>query len=185
MQIEVQERHSGRSAKNRQPAGPAQAATAAKLASLREISPGNPPTPSAQRSPSSASSTHSMLGVLMVSPRKIPSIRLSPLVRRNTLGIGQRGVWLARRSTARGDSASMPCAASPPSTFCHDQVTTSSRSQGRSIAKAAEVASQIARPSRSEAIQPGSRIRTPDVVPFQVKTTSRRQSTWPRSGRAP
>ena len=50
------------------------------------------------------------------------------------------------RSTARGDSTSMPCCASPPSTFCQDQVTTSSLGQGSSMAKAAEVASQRVRP---------------------------------------
>ena len=53
---------------------------------------------------------------------------------------------MVSRSTARGDSAIMPCAASPPSTFCQDQVTTSSLSHGSSIANTAEVASQIARP---------------------------------------
>ena len=40
----------------------------------------------------------------------------------------------------------MPCAPSPPSTFCQEKVVTSSLSQGRSIAKAAEVASQMVRP---------------------------------------
>ena len=79
----------------------------------------------------------------------------------------------------------MPCAASPPSTFCQDQVTTSSLSQGRSIANTAEVASQIVRPWRSAAIQSPFGTRTPEVVPFQVKTTSRSQSTWRRSGSAP
>ena len=48
---------------------------------------------------------------------------------------------------ARATVASIPCPASPPSAFCQDQVTTSSRSQGSSIAKAAEVASQITSPS--------------------------------------
>ncbi len=67
----------------------------------------------------------------------------------------------------------MPCAASPPSTFCQDQVTTSSLSHGSAIAKAAEVASQITRPSRSAAIQSPSGMRTPEVVPFQASTRSR------------
>ena len=58
--------------------------------------------PSAQRSPSSASSTASMDGVLIVSPLKMPSISLPPLVRRNSLGSGQAGLWLSRRATARG-----------------------------------------------------------------------------------
>ena len=37
----------------------------------------------------------------------------------------------------------MPWAASPPSTFCQEKVTTSSLSKANSWAKAAEVASQI------------------------------------------
>ena len=66
----------------------------------------------------------------------------------------------------------MPCAASPPITFCQEKVVTSSLSQGRSCAKAAEVASQIVRPARSAGIAAPSGNRTPEVVPFQVKTTS-------------
>src|SRR5271167_3342007 len=79
----------------------------------------------------------------------------------------------------------MPWPASPPSDFCHDQVATSSLSHGRRMAKAAEVASQIARPSRSAAIQSPFGTRTPEVVPFQVKTTSRAGSTCDRSGSRP
>src|SRR3546814_4432808 len=79
-----------------------------------------------------------MEGVLMVSPLNTPSMSLPPLVSRKIFGSGQSGTWLSRRSTARGESASMPCAASPPSTFCQDQVTTSSFCHGRSMAKAAE-----------------------------------------------
>jgi hypothetical protein len=67
----------------------------------------------------------------------------------------------------------MPCAASPPSTFCQEKVVTSSLSQGRSIAKAAEVASHSVRPARSAGIASPEGIRTPEVVPFQVKQTSR------------
>ena len=48
--------------------------------------------------------------------------------------------------TARGDSINMPCAASPPKTFCQEKVVTSSLSQGSSIAKAADVASQYRDP---------------------------------------
>src|SRR3546814_1912366 len=70
----------------------------------------------------------------------------------------------------------MPCAASPPSTFCQDQVTTSSFCHGRSMAKAAEVASQRVRPSRPSAIQSPEGTLTPEVVPFQVNTTSREKS---------
>jgi len=53
------------------------------------------------------------------------------------------------------------------------------------MAKTAEVASHMARPRRSSAIQRAFGTRTPEVVPFQVKTTSRSQSTWPRSGMRP
>ena len=82
---------------------------------------------------------------------------------------------------ARGLSTSMPCAPSPPMTFCQDQVTTSSFCHGRSMAKTAEVASQMASPSRSAAIQSPFGTFTPEVVPFQVKTTSCVQSTALRS----
>ncbi len=79
----------------------------------------------------------------------------------------------------------MPCCASPPSAFCQEKVTTSSFCHGRSIAKAAEVASQIVRPWRSAGIQSPLGTRTPEVVPFQVNTTSREKSTWRRSGSLP
>ena len=46
----------------------------------------------------------------------------------------------------------MPCAASPPMTFCQEKVVTSSLSHGRSCAKAADVASQSVRPARSAGI---------------------------------
>jgi phosphoserine phosphatase len=49
---------------------------------------------------------------------------------------------------------------------------TSSLSQGRSIAKAAEVASQMVRPARFAGMASPFGTRTPEVVPFQVKTTS-------------
>src|SRR3984893_14473914 len=77
----------------------------------------------------------------------------------------------------------MPCPASPPKDFCHDQVATSSLSQGTRIAKTAEVASQIVGPLRSAPIQSPFGTRTPEVVPFQVKTTSREGSTCHRSAR--
>ncbi|MDT4882823.1 hypothetical protein FQZ97_1188100 [compost metagenome] len=79
----------------------------------------------------------------------------------------------------------MPCAASPPSAFCQEKVTTSSLAKSRSCAKAAEVASQMVRPSRSAGIQSAFGTRTPEVVPFQVKTTSRSKSTCVRSGSSP
>ena len=79
----------------------------------------------------------------------------------------------------------MPCAASPPSAFCQEKVTTSSLAQSSGCAKAAEVASQMVRPSRSALIQSAFGTRTPEVVPFQVKTTSVLQSTLVRSGISP
>ena len=79
----------------------------------------------------------------------------------------------------------MPCAASPPSAFCQEKVTTSSLAKSSGWAKAAEVASQIVRPSRVALIQSAFGTRTPDVVPFQVKTTSDAGSTLERSGISP
>src|SRR6056297_390517 len=79
----------------------------------------------------------------------------------------------------------MPCAASPPMTFCHENVVTSSLSQGRSCAKAALVASQIVSPARSDGIAFPFGSRTPDVVPFHVKTTSVSKSTPARSTISP
>src|SRR5215213_6757224 len=79
----------------------------------------------------------------------------------------------------------MPCAASPPSAFCHENVTTSSLAQSSVCANAAEVASQIVTPSRSAAIQSAFGTRTPEVVPFQVNTMSDLGSTFERSGRCP
>jgi hypothetical protein len=79
----------------------------------------------------------------------------------------------------------MPCAASPPSTFCHDQVVTSSFSHGSCIANTAEVASQKVSPPRWLGIQSPFGTRTPEVVPFQVKITSCWKSTAERSGSSP
>ena len=76
----------------------------------------------------------------------------------------------------------MPWAASPPSTFCHEKVATSSLSQSSGCANAAEVASQMVSPARSAAIKSPFGTRTPDVVPFQVKTTSLDQSTLAKIG---
>src|SRR4051812_44977960 len=79
----------------------------------------------------------------------------------------------------------MPCAASPPSAFCHEKVTTSSLAQSSGCANAAEVASQIVMPSRVPLIQSALGTRTPDVVPFQVKTMSDFGSIFVRSGSLP
>src|SRR5215472_16064759 len=88
----------------------------------------------------------------MVSPSKMPSITLPPLVRRKIFGSGHAGLWVSSRSTARGERISMPCAASPPSAFCQEKVTTSSFGQSRFCAKHAEVASQMDRPARRGAV---------------------------------
>src|SRR6188472_3775738 len=79
----------------------------------------------------------------------------------------------------------MPCAASPPSAFCHENVTTSSLPQSSLCANAAEVASQIVKPARSALIQSALATRAPEVVPFQVNTTSDAGSTLERSGNCP
>ena len=57
--------------------------------------------------------------------------------------------------------------------------------QSSFCANAAEVASQIASPLRSAAIQSALGTRTPEVVPFQVKTTSFAGSMPARSGSSP
>ena len=108
----------------------------------------------------------------MVSPSKMPSTSFLSLVRRNSFGIGHAGSYDSSRAAARGERISMPCAPSPPSTFCQEKVTTSSFFHGRSIANAADVASQIVSPSRSSAIQSPLGTRTPEVVPFHTKTMS-------------
>ena len=82
-------------------------AIAFRLASDRANNAGRPrcvPPISGRR----RSSTHSIEGVSMVSPRKMPSVSLPLLVRRNTFGIGQAGSCDSSRATARGESASMP-----------------------------------------------------------------------------
>src|SRR6516165_10304119 len=107
-----------------------------------------------------------MDGVLMVSPAKMPSLSLPPLVMRKIFGIGHGDLQLSSRATARGDKISMPCAASPPSAFCQEKVAASSLPQSKACAKAAEVASQIVSPVRSAAIQSAFGTRVPDVVPF-------------------
>jgi hypothetical protein len=53
------------------------------------------------------------------------------------------------------------------------------------MANAAEVASQMVSPLRSSGIQSPSGTRTPEVVPFQVNTTSLSKSTWLSSGNWP
>ena len=77
----------------------------------------------------------------------------------------------------------MPCAASPPSTFCQEKVVTSSLSQGRSMAKAALVASQMVRPSRSAGIQSPFGTFTPLVVPFHTKHRVMRSLYWLQVGK--
>merc|ERR1719326_2012239 len=85
----------------------------------------------------------------MVEPWKMPASSLPFLAMRKILGIGHGGVYDSSRSTARGERMSMPWAPSPPRHFCHEKVTTSRLAHGMSIAKTADVASQMARPARS------------------------------------
>src|SRR6478672_10131439 len=126
-----------------------------------------------------------MEGVLIVSPWKRPSVSLPPEVMRKIFGSGHGGEYVVNRSAARGERISMPWAASPPSTFCQENVTTSSLAKSSGCANAAEVASQIVKPWRFAGIQLAFGTRTPDVVPFQVKTTSVAKSTLVRSGNSP
>ena len=79
----------------------------------------------------------------------------------------------------------MPWAASPPSAFCQENVTTSSFGQSSFCANAADVASQMASPVRSAEIQSALGTRTPDVVPFQAKIMSCAGSMPDRSGSSP
>ena len=66
-----------------------QSSMAFRLALDRAMSAGKPPMDSAHFRPSRASSTHSMEGVLMVSPWKIPAISLPPLVIWKIFGSGR------------------------------------------------------------------------------------------------
>merc|ERR1719326_1714765 len=118
-----------------------------------------------------------MEGVLIVEPSKMPLSSLPFFAMRKILGIGHGGEYDSRRSTARGERTSMPCAPSPPRHFCQEKVTTSSEDHGMSIAKTAEVASQMARPFRSAGGAQPLGTRAPAVVPLYVKTTSPLQST--------
>ena len=108
----------------------------------------------------------SIEGVLMVAPSKMPASSLPFFFMRKIFGSGHGGSYDSIRSTARGERMSIPCAPSPPRHFCHEKVTTSRLAHGMSIAKTADVASQIARPARSAGgAQPGGQ-RTPAVVPL-------------------
>ena len=95
-----------------------------RFASDRAISVFNPPILSAQVRPSRASSTHSIEGVLMVAALNTPSMSFpQPEVKRKILGMGQAGVWLSSRSTARGPRIRMPCCAPLlPSTFARSKL---------------------------------------------------------------
>src|SRR5215207_104418 len=78
-----------------------QSAMTLVLASARAISALRPPTDFAQPSASSQSSTHSIEGVLMVSPSKIASLSFPPLVNRKIFGSGHGGTYDSSRATAR------------------------------------------------------------------------------------
>src|SRR6185437_16967118 len=92
-QTEVLERTAGSAArKSTHGVRLTQSAIALVLASARATNPSSPPTAFAQASVSSQSSTHSIDGVLMVSPSKIASLSLPPLVMRKIFGSGQAGL---------------------------------------------------------------------------------------------
>ena len=75
-----------------------------------------------------------------------------------TMACGSPGALMAR-----GLSAIMRCWASLPSAFCHDQVVTSSLSQGSAMAEGARGRKTIARPHGCGAMQSASGTRTPEV----------------------
>ena len=180
-QTEVGERVAASSArKSTQGLASTQAAMAARLASRAGDQGRQAADALGPAQPVEGILDHSIEGVLIVSPWKMPSISLPPLLSWKIFGSGQAGCRLSSRATARGRQRDHAVGASPPSTFCQDQVTTSSFAQGRSMAKTAEVASQMVSPSWASGIQSPSGTRTPEVVPFQVKTTSRSESTWRR-----
>ena len=97
-------------------------------------------------------------------------------------GRGDAGHLTEHALAPAGDKADAP---SPPSTFCQLKVVTSSLAQSISIAKAEEVASQMVRPLRSAGMASAFGTRQPEVVPFQVKTTSRSKSTFEKSTISP
>ena len=73
-----------------------------------------------------------------------PLVELAALGEPENLRQAARPVCsVSSRSTARGDKMSIPCAPSPPSAFCQENVATSSLGQSRRCANAADVASQI------------------------------------------
>ncbi len=123
--------------------------------------------------------------MLIVDPSKKLLLSLPFSTMRKSFGSGRSGTKPSSRAIARGPTTSMPCAASPPTAFCQEKVTTSSFSQGSACAKTAEVASQIVRPALSAGIISAEGTRTPEVVPFQVKTTSRSKSIAAKSGSCP
>ena len=108
----------------------------------------------------------------MVLPWNIFFCNFPSLVILNSLGIGQGGLYIFSLSIARFDITNIPCCASPPRTFCQENVTTSNFFQGKLIASTAEVASHKVNPSLVSGIQLPLGTLTPEVVPFQVKTTS-------------
>ena len=80
----------------------------------------------------------------------------------------------------------MPCAASPPNAFCQEKVTTSTFVQVDRLGKDRRGGIGEGQPAtRLAGIQSPFGTRTPDVVPFQVNSTSRSKSTLPRSGSRP
>src|SRR3954451_6411374 len=87
-------------------------------------------------------------------------IELAVLGQAEQLGQGPGWQVAFQASHGAGPQTSTLCAPSAPRPFCHDNVTTSSLSQGRSMTKAAEVASQMINPLRSAEIHSPSGTRT-------------------------
>ena len=147
--------------------------SAAALASVRAIRPTARRRSSPIQRDQIASSTASIDGVLIVSPVKMPSISLPPLVSRKIFGSGRSGpVALEPLDRARA-RISTPCPPSPPSTFCQLKVATSILSQAISYAKTALTSRRRStgrRGRRRSSRRSGT--RTPVVVPFQVNRTS-------------
>jgi len=136
-----------------------------------------------QRSESIASSTQSSEGRVYRVSAEDALVHLAGAGQLEQLGKGQFGRWDSSRAMARGLSTSMPWAASPAQCLLPGPGNDVELLPGSSMANTADVASQMTSPSRPAGIHSPSGTRTPEVVPFQAKTTSRPKSTV-RGGRA-
>ena len=121
---------------------------------------------------------HSIDGVLMVAPSKIARSSLPPFVRRKSFGTGHVGrvalealdrAWTQDEHAVGGLAAEnlLPGVGEHIEFRPIDGLREDRRGGIDSVS-----------PCRSAAIQSEFGIRTPDVVPLPVKTTSREKSTW-------